>query len=53
MKARRIEKVRRRDRRMRKDGRGSYSKAVELCWANRGPIMEKDTCKLTDEPIAS
>ena len=27
--------------------------AVEFCQANRGPILEKDTCKLIDEPIAS
>ena len=27
--------------------------AVEFHRANRGPISEKDTCKLTDEPIAS
>ena len=40
------------DRRMEKRWWGSYSKTVEFCQANRGPISEKDTCKLTDEPIA-
>ena len=33
--------------------RGSYSKTVEFLRANRGPISEKNTCKVTDEPIAS
>ena len=52
-KARRIEKMSRIERNKGKRWRGSYREAVEFHQANRGPIMGKDTCKLTDEPRAS
>ena len=52
VKARRIEKVSRREK-DEKRWWGSYCVAVEFHWANREPITERDTCKLTDKPIAS
>ena len=53
-KAKRRKKVSQRERKAReKRWRGSYHEAVEFLWANRGPITEKDTCWLTEEPIAS